>query len=1392
MEHTFFSKKFLLVFVLLLLLFSGSAVFAIKASDSDLPEPDKPASSGGYSNPPGDWDTYWVKPDGEVMKWDLETGDTYRSGGFADTEKGILFRDPVTGQLKVLAPGATSPTTLSPEAAAALWGEYYMAVVDQGFMASAIWQEGNTIYTYTKDGGKVAIQATNGYWEENGVFYMIDPVTGQARIANPEEYLKATGTSGYWIENGVLYSYDPSTGKTEIKTTPSSSGSSNSYWEDQGKFYQVDTSTGQIMEVSPLTYYKATNQEGFWRFQTGIYYYSPSLGNSFCVSSSGSAMGAESPVLVGSDGQTIWAGSDGQTVYRYNSLLKSIEVLSEDGYYWDGQQAYKIVNNTLKEISAEQYVKETIIGNTHVSQTIVNTVVMELQADPVQGSSEIKFSFRGLPLGKLTVSEQKLYYGGVCVGEVVSSAEGIITAQLNVLVIMGSDFGSMDSEFNAWASTVGEEALLQTKGGLAITSAGNESDLPQTNDQTVGKGINVAAATIFKSGSPSAGQTDTDHENQLGTHGADIECTGASCPDSPASGKADSPMAACSTAFSCSSYYARNECGDSLDDGCGGTMHCTSCTSGFSCSNGSCSCTPKTVCSIKSACGIEDNGCGGRLSCGSCPAGMQCDITFRECIPESEKTSLELGEIKVFPYSSYAVFSWNTTIPADSVLALGKTEALESQQSVSKGTKSHSVFVQGLEPDTTYYYKVSVSSGNESKESTGSFRTLKPGEGDEELKVLWVSVDPPGKTEYEGYSFSFTALTNSLEPENLEFDWDFGDGMVAQNAGYTFYHSYYGLSEKEKKFTVKVTARDKKGNKASGEVEITVLKAVFKPVMLSPKQFERISKKGDLNFAVFFLDEQNNIIECGKIGFKGIFAGRAVEMKCNDGNIFMGSVPLWHGLDEMELFAIYATYSADGKEYSMKTRAPVYLKPLQIRIAGLFMNKKYFLNDSLENAKIRFLLDEIFLVFPQDLKAELVSKDKTEQVKIERGEYDYVVSFEHKVEESDLAGGLSLRIEGRDSHGNVVAEFSEVPIETNNPELYIELLEPKKEEMGFAFGQKFLLRAKVIQKSASLESKQLFAECESIGFFQEMNYDLLGKEYRTEIVLPESGAGDLLCRLHAYGLIGEKQVESIEFFTVLLSGDLNIEFVSPSQGVSRIAGTELREISVKLLQQNARVFEGKDLNALVSFDGNESYEVQLKFDNARKLHYAVLPAPVGLGRHSVRLVLSGQFHGSGEITALLEEDLFGLSLLGSIIGAVLAVLALWLIFSFARNSMAEKKLLLEEKQKLLGLKKKYKYEYFKRHISEEEFNRRAKEIEKGLESVSLMLKRGFWMHVGLMRAIYRSKDMKKLPERVQASALSIKLAGKRGEFSRIEMAKAMRAEKYSETVIELVLARLFG
>jgi len=75
------------------------------------------------------------------------------------------------------------------------------------------------------------------------------------------------------------------------------------------------------------------------------------------------------------------------------------------------------------------------------------------------------------------------------------------------------------------------------------------------------------------------------------------------------------------------------ECGG-VSNGCGGSLSCGSCQSGYSCTAGDCikdpvskppsSCVPDTCQSLDRQCGTVSNGCGGTLNCGGCSSGY-CD-----------------------------------------------------------------------------------------------------------------------------------------------------------------------------------------------------------------------------------------------------------------------------------------------------------------------------------------------------------------------------------------------------------------------------------------------------------------------------------------------------------------------------------------------------------------------------------------------------------------------------------------------------------------------------------------------------------------------------------------------------------------------------------------------
>lgn len=70
-------------------------------------------------------------------------------------------------------------------------------------------------------------------------------------------------------------------------------------------------------------------------------------------------------------------------------------------------------------------------------------------------------------------------------------------------------------------------------------------------------------------------------------------------------------------------------CG-SVSDGCGGTLSCGTCSTGYTCSASNVctsSCTPSTCASLGKNCGSVSDGCGGTLSCGSCSTGYTCSAS---------------------------------------------------------------------------------------------------------------------------------------------------------------------------------------------------------------------------------------------------------------------------------------------------------------------------------------------------------------------------------------------------------------------------------------------------------------------------------------------------------------------------------------------------------------------------------------------------------------------------------------------------------------------------------------------------------------------------------------------------------------------------------------------
>jgi hypothetical protein len=107
-------------------------------------------------------------------------------------------------------------------------------------------------------------------------------------------------------------------------------------------------------------------------------------------------------------------------------------------------------------------------------------------------------------------------------------------------------------------------------------------------------------------------------------------------------------------------------CG-SIQDGCGNTLACGTCTSPQTCNGAGtanvCGCTPTTCAAAGKNCGSIPDGCGGTLNCGGCASGYNCNGTgsaANVCQPNNASNPCWTA----YNQSSCAAYNTNTKVSA--------------------------------------------------------------------------------------------------------------------------------------------------------------------------------------------------------------------------------------------------------------------------------------------------------------------------------------------------------------------------------------------------------------------------------------------------------------------------------------------------------------------------------------------------------------------------------------------------------------------------------------------------------------------------------------------------------------------------------------------------------
>ena len=155
-----------------------------------------------------------------------------------------------------------------------------------------------------------------------------------------------------------------------------------------------------------------------------------------------------------------------------------------------------------------------------------------------------------------------------------------------------------------------------------------------------------------------------------------------------------------------------------------------------------------------------------------------------------------------------AIISWQTNEEADSLVKYGTSSGNYPYQKYdSNPTKYHSIKLENLSPDTTYYFVIESKTANETTTSTEkSFKTKAP---DVAPPVITI-VDPENNSVIEGGTPLISVVIETDEAANCQYsfsDFEYGEGTKFTQTGGTE-HSFNLSVEDGKSYTLYYRCQD--------------------------------------------------------------------------------------------------------------------------------------------------------------------------------------------------------------------------------------------------------------------------------------------------------------------------------------------------------------------------------------------------------------------------------------------------------------------------------------------------------------------------------------------------------------------------------------------------------
>ena len=563
----------------------------------------------------------------------------------------------------------------------------------------------------------------------------------------------------------------------------------------------------------------------------------------------------------------------------------------------------------------------------------------------------------------------------------------------------------------------------------------------------------------------------------------------------------------------------------------------------------------------------------------------------------------------------------------------------------------------------------------------------------------------------EGYLYEFEVDASDAEGDSIYYSWNFGDSSewletTEPRAGHNYYFDA-GTGESTAEFTVTVNASDGEFQ-ASASLEVEVSKDYWKARLLEPGPVETLPKNSEVPVKIEVLNRANTPQSTGTINADVKIGGEAVEVEKEE-KYFSAAIPAGYSHDNMELLEVKIERGSSKSENVF----PLYFKPAEIGVKGSPLEEKSLhIGSSIGELNVFLEFGDGEVPLEGDFRAGFFSgTEMVAEAALERKLDFYTAEIDYAIKVEDYFNGLELRLEGKDSHGNVLeSQAFPVEMQKDNPGFNIVILKPDLSVSGsFGYGQEIELVASYESDgepgSASMSYQSPGGEPYSLSGLE--------REFSALVKLPEAGAEAYSIVVFGTAKIGGVEVSDFEILELKLSNQLEIEFIYPAEGSTALQG-DGKALIVSIRYPGGRALEKDSFKAVLYID-NERKVITLKKDPATGNYSFGLDEPL-TGQHSLKLVLpeTGDMSGSAEIATNIAAgfDFLGI-LLFVLLLAGLGCAGYFVLRRFRAPGAELKAQITKAPAKPKAAAgyfkdemKKLEIEFYKRKISEEEFRKK--------------------------------------------------------------------------------------